>query len=72
MRTDIQPAALDWTLAGAVDAIQDADLDLLPVVTDPDTFAGIVTLHDAIRLDQILHTVRDESTPTPPPGPQRS
>jgi chloride channel protein, CIC family len=63
MRTDIPPATPDWTVADAVEAMQTTDLDILPVVDHDGTFAGIVTLADTIRLDQILHSVTHDRLP---------
>lgn len=57
-RHDVATASPGWTLEDAVEAMQAADLDLLPV-TDGGRFVGIVTLNDAIRLDQILRRTSD-------------
>ncbi|HEY8544507.1 MAG TPA: chloride channel protein [Acidimicrobiales bacterium] len=61
-RPDVPTAAPDWTLQDAVAAMQANDLNLLPVTDGEQGFVGIVTLNDAIRLDQILRRARDEVT----------
>jgi hypothetical protein len=44
-------------------------IDLLPIVTDNNHFVGVVTLHDAIRLDQILHSIGDNEPAAPARSP---
>jgi CBS domain-containing membrane protein len=43
----------DWTLEQAIRAMEAADVDTLPVL-DGETFVGIVTTADILRLDEIL------------------
>jgi CIC family chloride channel protein len=49
----------EWTLEQAITAMEDADVDVLPVA-DGDTFVGIVTTSDIVRLDEILGDRRSE------------
>ncbi len=49
----------EWTLEQAITAMEDADVDVLPVA-DGDTFVGIVTTSDIVRLDEILGDRRKE------------
>ena len=49
----------EWTLEQAITAMEDADIDVLPVA-DGDTFVGIVTTSDIVRLDEILGDRRKE------------
>jgi CIC family chloride channel protein len=48
-----------WTLEEAITAMEDADVDVLPVA-DGETFVGIVTTSDIVRLDEILGDRRDD------------
>jgi chloride channel protein, CIC family len=52
-RDDAPRAETAWSLEQALDAMQAADLDMLPVV-DGSRFVGVVTLNDIVRLDEIL------------------
>ena len=49
----------EWTLEQAITAMEDADVDVLPVA-DGDIFVGIVTTSDIVRLDEILGDRRKE------------
>jgi CIC family chloride channel protein len=51
---DVPRAQPQWSLEQALDAMQAADLDMLPVVADGSVFVGVVTLNDIVRLDEIL------------------
>lgn len=51
---DAPRAQPSWRLEQAIDAMQGADLDMLPVVGDGSVFVGVVTLSDIVRLDEIL------------------
>ncbi len=49
------PTALpDWTVEQAVRAMEEADVDALPVLTREGSFVGIVTNAEIVRLDEIL------------------
>lgn len=43
-----------WTFRDAVSAMEQADIDLLPVVDRDGSFVGIVTADDIVKLDEIL------------------
>lgn len=58
-RRDLPTARPSWTLEEAVDAMQAADLALFPVTDAEQGFVGIVTLNDAIRLDEILRRTHE-------------
>jgi CBS domain-containing protein len=60
MRTDQPIADMAWTLEQAVDAIEAADIDRLPVV-DGDAFVGMVTMGEILKLDAILE--RSDTAP---------
>jgi CBS domain-containing protein len=53
LRTDYPIITTSATLRDAVDAMSEADVDLLPVVDDG-AFVGIVTTTDVLKLDEIL------------------
>jgi CIC family chloride channel protein len=54
---DAPRAQPGWRLEDALDAMQRADLDMLPVVgADGAEFVGVVTLNDIVRLDEILRS----------------
>lgn len=56
MRTDVPTVAPQVALREAVAAIEDADVDVLPV-TDGRSFVGVVTTSEIVRLDEILDQV---------------
>ncbi len=52
-RTDFPMAMPDMTIRDALALMEDADVDLLPVV-DASGFVGIVTTAEILKLDEIL------------------
>ena len=54
MRRDVRPARLSWTLREATAAIEEHDLDQLPVVDAGGRLVGVVTQDDILRLDELL------------------
>jgi CIC family chloride channel protein len=59
MRTDFPTLAPTVTVRDALTHMEKADVDLLPVV-DGDTFVGLVTTTEILRLDEILGQTRDQ------------
>ena len=53
MRTDLPVAHLDWLLADAIRAIEEADTDRI-AVCDQGAFIGVITAADLIELDEVL------------------
>ena len=53
MRTDFPMISTDALLRDALEAMEAADVDSLPVV-DGETFIGVVTTDEVLRLDEIL------------------
>lgn len=53
MRTDIPVAAIDWLLADAIHAIEDAATDRI-AVCDDGRFLGVITAADLVELDEVL------------------
>ena len=53
MRTDFPTIKPDALVRDALTAMEEADIDLLPVVSD-EAFVGVVTTHEILELDQIL------------------
>jgi CIC family chloride channel protein len=47
-----------WTVRQAVEAMEAADVDQLPIV-DGEVFRGVVTMEDILSLDEILRTTRE-------------
>jgi CIC family chloride channel protein len=62
MRTDFPIIKPDVLVRDALDAMGEADVDLLPVL-DGETFVGIVTTHEILELDQILGRAANEPEP---------
>jgi CBS domain-containing protein len=56
---DWPTAAPDWTIEQALRAMEEADVDALPVLDGGGGFIGTVTRDDIIRLDQILGSADD-------------
>jgi CIC family chloride channel protein len=59
LRTDVPVIATTATLRDALDAMAEADVDLLPVV-DGDSFVGVVTTAELLKLDEILDRTRPD------------
>lgn len=59
MRADYPTIGLGTFLRDALVLMEEADVDLLPVV-DGDTFVGIVTTDEILHLDEILGRAEDE------------
>lgn len=68
MRTDFPAAAPDWLLRDALAAMEEADVDLLPVVDDT-AFVGAVTTTEILKLDEILGRTTGETDVGPRDGP---
>jgi CIC family chloride channel protein len=60
MRTDFLTATPSMTVRDALTLMEDADIDLLPVL-DGDTFVGVVTTTEILRLDEILDQTHGET-----------
>lgn len=59
MRADYPVAAPAWRLRDALRAMEQADVDLVPVV-DEARFIGVVTTAEILKLDDILHMTSGE------------
>jgi predicted transcriptional regulator len=53
-RTDLPAGRPDWTLRHAIEAMQTADVDRLPVVDRDGRFIGVVSTSEILKLDEIL------------------
>lgn len=60
MRTDVPIAHPDWLLRQAVEAMDGAAVDRLPVTDGRGLFIGVVTMDEIIKLDDILEATGDE------------
>lgn len=60
MRTDVPAAHPDWLLRQAVEAMDGAAVDRLPVTDARGLFIGVVTMDEIIKLDDILDATGDE------------
>ena len=60
MRTDVPTARPDWLLRQAVEAMDVAALDRLPVTDGRGLFIGVVTMEEIIKLDEILEATQEE------------
>ncbi len=65
MRTDVPVVAPGASVREAVAAMEDHDIDLLPVL-DGEAFVGIVTTVEILRLDEILDRMTDDERGTSP------
>ena len=54
MRRDLPLAGPRWTLRDAVAAMEEADVDRLPVADERSVFVGVVLLTEIVKLDEIL------------------
>lgn len=54
MVSEAPAATPSWTLRDAVAAMEEADLELIAVVDDSQTFIGVVVADDILKLDEIL------------------
>ena len=59
MRTDFPTATPTMTVRDTLTVMEDADIDLLPVI-DGDTFVGVVTTTEILSLDEILNQTDSE------------
>ncbi len=59
MRTDVPTARPDWLLRQAVEAMDAAAIERLPVVDERGLFIGVVTMEEIIKLDDILDVTGD-------------
>lgn len=60
MRTDAPVATLQWVMADAIRAMEEADLDQL-AVCDGELFVGVISSTDLVQLDEILELGADRS-----------
>lgn len=60
MRTEVPVAHPDWLLRQAVEAMDAAAVDRLPVTDGKGLFIGVVTMDEIIKLDDILEATGDE------------
>ena len=54
MATDLPTGRASWTFRDAVVAMEEADIDVLPVTDKDGTFIGVVHADDILRLNEIL------------------
>lgn len=54
MKVDWPRGSPDWTIEQALRALEEADVDVLPVLDARGEFVGTVTTDDILRLDEIL------------------
>lgn len=54
MAADVPVGRPSWTVRDAVAAMEQADIDLLPITDNEGTFIGTVGADDIVKLDQIL------------------
>ena len=59
MRTDFPAAHPAISIRDALKLMEDADIDLLPVL-DGDCFVGVVTTSEIFKLDEILNQTDNE------------
>ncbi len=59
MRTDVPTARPDWLLRQAVEAMDAAAIEKLPVIDDRGLFIGVVTMDEIVKLDDILDVTGD-------------
>jgi CBS domain-containing protein len=62
MQTDWPTGQLTWTLAQAVAAMEGYDVDRIPIL-DRETFVGMITTGEILKLDAILETTEEGHTP---------
>ena len=53
-RNDLPTGRPGWTLREAVEAMQAADVDRLPVLDSSGRFVGVVSTSEILKLDEIL------------------
>jgi chloride channel protein, CIC family len=61
LRTDFPTATFDLSIRDALTLMQQADVDLLPVV-DGNAFVGVVTTTEILKLDEILDQTNSQPT----------
>ncbi len=54
MTTEMAPGRPSWTLRDAMAAMDEADVDVLPICDADGTFVGVVQSADIVKLDEIL------------------
>ena len=62
MRDDWPHAELGWSLGDAVVAMEEADVDRLPVL-DHAAFVGMITTGEILKLDAILERAEERGLP---------
>jgi CBS domain-containing protein len=60
MRTDVTPASPKWTFRQALAAMDEADVDELPVVAADGRLLGVVSAADMLRLDDLLDQATED------------
>jgi CIC family chloride channel protein len=60
MRTDVAPASPRWNFRRALAAMEDADVDELPVVDDDGHVLGVVSSADILRLNELLEQATED------------
>jgi CBS domain-containing protein len=60
MRTDLVPARSTWTFRQALAAMENADVDELPVVDGDGRLLGVVSSADILRLDELLDQATED------------
>jgi CIC family chloride channel protein len=63
MRTDMPVARITWTLRQALVAMEEADVDRMPVVQDDGAFVGMVSTADLLNLDEIIEQTEEGGSP---------
>jgi predicted transcriptional regulator len=53
-RTDAPRGRITWLVRDALEAMERAGTDMLPIVDSDDRFVGVVTTDDILELDEIL------------------
>jgi CIC family chloride channel protein len=71
MRTDCPTGRLEWTLRDAVATMEEADVDVLPIVDDNGQYQGLLTTAVILALTEILDT-DDDYGPGGPRGTHQS
>jgi CIC family chloride channel protein len=58
--TDGPVGRRDWTVRSAIEAMAEADADILPIVDDSGHLAGVVVASEVFQLDELLERLRTE------------
>jgi CBS domain-containing protein len=60
MRRDVVTASPRWTFRQALAAMEEADVDELPVVTEDGELLGVVASSDILRLHELLEQATED------------